>query len=296
MDIKQLSTFQVASETLNFTKSAEILNYAQSSVTAQIKNLEKELGVSLFERMGNKLVLTPSGEKFRVHADAIISQYQSAIEEMNGDKSLASTIVIGATESQCAYKLPDVLKAFKISFPKVRVIVKPIHKFSEIQSKLQSGELDFAFILGEAAGERNNLEILKLSKGRLVLVASPMNKAAQLNHLALENLTEETLLLTEKGCSYRNLLERTLHSKKIKFNSTFEITNIDSLKNCVKSDLGIALLPYEVVKQEVERNELNILDLLPIKEHNICHYISWHQDKKLTPLFNAFISISQKVF
>ncbi|UOQ49811.1 LysR family transcriptional regulator [Gracilibacillus caseinilyticus] len=296
MDMKQLSTFQVASETLNFTKSAEILNYAQSSVTSHIKSLETELGVNLFERLGNKLVLTPFGERFRVYSDAIITQYQSAMEEINYDKDMTSTIIVGATESQCTYKIPDVLKELKLLFPNVKVIIKPVHKLSDIQSELQSGEMDFAFIFGEGMEERNNLQVSKLSKGHLVLVASPANKATNIENPKLEDLIEETLILTEKGCSYRKLLEGMLHNSQIKFNSTFEITNIETLKNCVKSDLGIALLPYEVVKREVENGELTILPLSQVKEHEISHFLSWHKDKKLTPLLNTFISLSQNVF
>ncbi|WP_173918663.1 LysR family transcriptional regulator [Halobacillus sp. Marseille-Q1614] len=296
MDMKQLATFQIASKTLNFTKSAEILNYAQSSVTSQIKSLESELGVNLFERLGNKLVLTTYGNKFQVYADTITAQYQSAIEEINYDKNMTSTLVVGATESQCAYKLPDVLKELKVLFPNVGVIVKPVHKFQEIQSELQSGDMDFAFMFGEGVDEGHNLKVSKLSKGSLVLVASPVNKTTQLEKPKLQDLIEETLILTEKGCSYRNLLEGMLLDHKIKFNSTFEITNIETLKNCVKSDLGIALLPYEAVKEEVKKNELKIIDWSQGKDHEIYHFISWHKDKKLTSLLNTFISVSENVF
>ncbi|UTR16508.1 LysR family transcriptional regulator [Salipaludibacillus sp. LMS25] len=296
MDIKQLTTFQVASKTLSFTKAAAILNYAQSTVTSQIKSLETELGVNLFERLGNKLVLTAFGEKFRGYSDTIISQYQAAIEDINYDKNMTSTIVVGATESQCAYKLPDVLKELRILFPKVKVIIKPIHKYDDIQSELQSGNLDFAFIFGEDSIEWNNIKVSKLSKGKLVFVASPVNKMTQLENLKLKDLIEETLILTEKGCSYRNLLEGMLSDHKITFNSTFEITNIETLKNCVKSDLGIALLPYEAVKKEVEKDELRFIDWAQGKEHDIYHFISWHKDKNLTPLLSAFISVSEAVF
>ncbi|WP_235849056.1 MULTISPECIES: LysR family transcriptional regulator [Bacillaceae] len=294
--MKQLLTFQMASKTLNFTKTAEILNYAQSSVTSQIKSLEGELGVNLFERLGNKLVLTPFGEKFQVYSNTIISQYQSAIDEINYDNNMTSTIVVGATESQCAYKLPKVLKELKILFPNVKVVIKPIHKHWEIQSELQSGKMDFAFSFRIDISEDLNLTVSRLSKGKLVLVSSPNNKATLNKKLTLQDLIEETLILTEKGCSYRNLLEDMLLDYQIKFNSTYEITNIETLKNCVKSDLGIALLPSEVVEAEVDKGQLKIIDWSHEEKQEIYHFISWHKDKKLTPLLNTFISISKNVF
>jgi DNA-binding transcriptional LysR family regulator len=296
MDMKQLSTFQTASETLNFTKSAKILNYAQSSVTSQIKSLEEELGVNLFERLGNKLVLTPFGVKFKVYTDSIISQYHSVLDEINCDKNMTATVIVGATESQCAYKLPTVLTEFKTLFPKVQVIVKPIHNLEQIQSDLQNGELDFAFLFREKFEEANGLKISKLAKENLVLVASPINDANNLKKPSLIDLQNETILLTEKGCSYRNLLESMIADSNMSFTSTFEITNIETLKNCVKSNLGIALLPYGVVKDEVNNKKLKIIDWEPTSNPEIFHFVSWHKDKKFTPLLETFVSVSKNIF
>lgn len=296
MDMKQLSTFQTASETLNFTKSAKILNYAQSSVTSQIKSLEDELGVNLFERLGNKLVLTPFGVKFKVYTDSIISQYHSVLDEINCDKNMTATVIVGATESQCAYKLPTVLTEFKTLFPKVQVIVKPIHNLEQIQADLQNGELDFAFLFREKFEKANGLKISKLAKENLVLVASPLNDANNLKKPSLIDLQNETILLTEKGCSYRNLLESMIADSNMSFTSTFEITNIETLKNCVKSNLGIALLPYGVVKDEVNNKKLKIIDWEPTSNTEIFHFVSWHKDKKFTPLLETFVSVSENIF
>lgn len=296
MDMKQLSTFQTASETLNFTKSAKILNYAQSSVTSQIKSLEAELGVNLFERLGNKLVLTPFGVKFKVYTDSIISQYHSVLDEINYDKNMTATVIVGATESQCAYKLPTVLTEFKILFPKVQVKMKPIHNLEQILSDLQTGELDFAFLFGEKFEETNGVQISKLAKEKLVLVASPLNEVCELKKPSLTDLQEETILLTEKGCSYRNLLENMIAESNMSFSSTFEITNVETLKNCVKSNLGIALLPYGVVKDEVNNKNLNIIDWNLNSSSEIYHFISWHKDKQFTPLLDTFVSVSENIF
>lgn len=78
MDIKQLITFKTATETLNFTKTASILNFAQSSVTAQIKALEEELEKPLFERLGKRLTLTEAGKEFKIYAEKIIKLNEEA--------------------------------------------------------------------------------------------------------------------------------------------------------------------------------------------------------------------------
>ena len=78
MDTKHLNTFKVAAETLNFTQTASILNFAQSSVTAQIKSLEEELGQSLFERLGRRLILTEAGKDFKLYAEQMINLNEEA--------------------------------------------------------------------------------------------------------------------------------------------------------------------------------------------------------------------------
>lgn len=122
MEIKQLITYKTAAENLNFTLTARMLNFAQSSVTAQIKALEAELGTPLFERLGKRLVLTEAGRQFKLYADKMIILTEEAKMVVRGDKEPAGTLIIGAQESQCTYRLPPILKKFKDQFPHVRLV------------------------------------------------------------------------------------------------------------------------------------------------------------------------------
>ncbi len=94
---------------MNFTLTAKQLNFAQSSVTAQIKSLEAELGTPLFERLGKRIILTESGKKYKQYADEIIRLSEEAQLSIN-EKEWKGKIVIGAQESQCTYRLPPILK------------------------------------------------------------------------------------------------------------------------------------------------------------------------------------------
>lgn len=106
MELKQLITFITAAEHVNFTLTAKMLNYAQSSVTSQIKSLEEEIGTPLFERLGKRLILTEAGKTFKSYAQKIIALTEEAKMATNQVRETTGTLKIGATESQCTYRLP----------------------------------------------------------------------------------------------------------------------------------------------------------------------------------------------
>lgn len=171
MDNKQLITFKIAAETLNFTKTASILNFAQSSVTAQIKALEEELEKPLFERLGKRLTLTEAGKEFTVYAEKIIQLNEEAKVAISSNKEPSGTLIIGAQESQCTYRLPIILKEFKDQYPNVKLIFKPAHSDELAREQLMKGTLDVAFIMDISKPEEA-LTIKPLIQEDIKLVAS----------------------------------------------------------------------------------------------------------------------------
>ncbi|GAK10428.1 transcriptional regulator, LysR family [Geomicrobium sp. JCM 19039] len=135
MDIKQLTTFQEAAESLNLTQTAKKLKYSQSNVTAQIKGLEQELGIPLFERLGKRIHLTDSGHTFKRYADQMIATNREAKLALHEDES-SGTIIVGAQESQCTYRLMPILKSFKKAIQKSKSFSNPPTPTNEQGSKL----------------------------------------------------------------------------------------------------------------------------------------------------------------
>ena len=245
MEIKQLITFKHAAENLNFTQTAKILNFAQSSVTAQIKSLEEEIGKPLFERLGKRLILTEAGHQFKSYAEKMINLSQEAITAANGEEELIGTLTIGAQESQCTYRLPLILKEFKTAFPKVKLVFKPAHSDEMARKQLMEGLLDIAFIMDESKPDRS-LKVERLIKEELKLVVSPNQSKSD---FSIDDLKHETLLLTEAGCSYRNMFEESLNALGIYSLDKIEFASIEAIKQCVVAGLGVALLPEMVVKK-----------------------------------------------
>ena len=289
MDIKQLITFNIASETLNFTQTAKILNFAQSSVTAQIKALELEIGKPLFERLGKRLILTEAGLQFKQYAEKMIRLREEAIIAVNEEEP-TGTLIIGATESQCTYRLPPVLKEFKAAFPKVKLIFKPSNSDEMARKHLMEGGLDVAFIM-DKSNPKGSLRVEKLIKEDLKLVVA-QNYPKQI--LTIDDLKHETILLTEKGCSYRNMFEDSLNSQGVYPTDKIEFGSIEAIKQCVIAGLGVALLPEMVVKKVLEEGRMKELSF-EVSTSPLFTQIAWHQEKQMLPPLESFIKLTRKI-
>ncbi|TCP29407.1 LysR family transcriptional regulator [Scopulibacillus darangshiensis] len=294
MEIKQLMTFKTAAENLNFTKTAKILNFAQSSVTAQIKALEAEIGAPLFERLGKRLVLTEAGNKYKLYADKMVRLSDEAKMAVNGVEEPAGTLTIGAQESQCTYRLPPILKAFKTKFPRVKLVFKPAHSDEKAREHLMEGLLDVAFIMDICKPE-GALKIEPLVKDDIKMVAPPSHPLVAKPEVFPKDLEQETLLLTEIGCSYRSIFEGFLHSSEVYPLDKIEFVSIEAIKQCVIAGLGIALLPAIVVEEDIKIGRMKEI-AWKHREPPIFTQIAWHKDKWMTPPLEAFIDLTRKIF
>ncbi len=294
METKQLITFKMAAETLNFTQTAKSLNFAQSTVTAQIKALESELGTVLFERLGKRLVLTEAGRQFKGYADKMITLTEEA-KLMTGElKEPTGTLVIGAQESQCTYRLPPILTAFKSQFPNVKLIFKPAHSDEAAKEQLLKGELDIAFIM-DVPKPGDSLITESLIEEEMKLVAVAEHSLARKQEITPDDLEHETLLLTDEGCSYRTILEDSLKEQGVQPINKFEFVSIEAIKQCVLAGLGIAFLPAMVVDREIQEGRISELEW----NHPASSFstqIAWHKDKLITIPLQSFIDLTRKIF
>lgn len=294
MEIKQLITFKVAADTLNFTQTAKKLNFAQSSVTAQIKTLEAELGTPLFERLGKRLFLTEAGRKFQLYADKMIVLSNEAKMAVKHDEGIAGTLIIGAQESQCTYRLPSILKRFKAQFPQIKLIFKPAHSNKDAKEQLMEGKVDLAFILDECKTE-DALHVKPLMKEELKIVAASGHHLLEKASISTKDLESETLLLTELGCSYRTLFEELLRTEEVYPANKIEFVSVEAIKQCVIADLGIAVLPAIVVEKDIREGTIKELHLESAISP-IYTQIAWHKDKWMTAPLQQFIDVTREFF
>src|SRR5262249_14299225 len=134
MELRQLITFQAVASTLSFTRAAVLLNYAQSSVTAQIQALEEELGVPLFDRLGKRVVLTDAGQRLVRYADRMLNLADETRGVVSGGEVRGGTLTLSAIETLCTYRLPGILRQFRDQFPHVQLKFRPLSTIGLIRS------------------------------------------------------------------------------------------------------------------------------------------------------------------
>lgn len=286
MELRQLITFSKITHLKSFMKAAENLGYAQSTITTQIQLLEKELGVKLFEKIGRNMELTSKGLIFLEYAEKIINLANEAREAIDDRDTPKGTLKIGVVESLCTIKLPELLKNFHIKYPEVEVIIK-IGTCTDLQNMLKNNTVDLIFTLGELIKDLDLISCMSY-KENMAILASPLNKLKDKLKLTLRDIADESLILTEKGCSYRSVFESMFHKECLQPHLALEIGSIETIKNFVMNNLGITLLPIMTVENELSKGNLVKLDLVDY-DFNMRTQILYHRNKWLTPAMDAFI-------
>jgi DNA-binding transcriptional LysR family regulator len=292
MELRQLITFQTVANTLSFTRAAALLNYAQSSVTAQIQALEEELGVLLFDRLGKRVVLTDAGQQLLKYADKLLSLADEARGVVSGGEVSGGTLTLSALETLCTYRLPAILRQFRELFPHVRLSIRPLPSL-ELIRKVNEGTVDVSFVMAEsivAAG----LHVEVLSAEPVQVVAAPGHPLADQPRVSAADFAQETFLLTDVSCQYRGLFERVLASEGVHLSEIVEFGSVEAIKQCVMVGMGLAVLPAVTVANEVARGQLVVLRT--DKPLQIYTHMLWHKDKWQSPALRAFLELCRTEF
>ncbi|EOS56124.1 LysR family transcriptional regulator [Paenibacillus barengoltzii] len=292
MELRQLNTFCTVASTLNFTRAAEVLNYVPSNVTMQIKALEEELDVRLFDRLGKQLVLTAAGKRFLIHARSVLDKLDEARSVVHDNESLSGTLTISANEVICVYRLPAVFRHFRSQHPSVRLIFRSVPN-QELKQSLFEGNSDIVFMLDEPI-RSSGLAVEPLLEETFRLFAAPDHPLARQKELQLEDFHGEVFLTNEKGCPYRTMIDRSFEKEGIDSITYLEFQSAEAIKQCAISGIGIAFLPEIVTEAEVERGELVALPW-QIPDLHVYTQMLWHKDKWLSPILLSFIEAAREV-
>jgi DNA-binding transcriptional LysR family regulator len=288
MEVRQLQIFQTLAEELSFTRTAEKVHTVQSNVTAQIKALEEELGIPLFDRLGRRVTLTDAGRNFLPFAAQALAAMDQGQRAVQTGAEPSGPLRIGAAESLLTYRLPEVLRAFRRRFPHVELIFRP-YVNATLALELEAGKLDMA-IFGDNLQPYSSIKSIRLRKERILLLADATHPLASQPAVKPADLAGENLLLTEAGCTYRGNLDRVLALGNIRPANITEFSSVEALKQCVTLGMGLGLLPAIVVARELRQNRLKALRWAGPSLDIVTH-ILWHKDKWISPAMAAFMEL-----
>ncbi len=292
MEIRQLEIFQALAKELHFTRAAKRVHCVQSNVTTQIRALEDELGAPLFDRLAKRVTLTDAGKRFLPYAERVLSTIEEARRIAAANTAPTGVLLIGSTESLLTYRLPGVLGGFRKRYPQVELIFRP-YMPEGLMHLIESGELDLAVCMVDTV-EDEGLKSVRLRTEKLLFTVSPKDSLAAKKRVQPQDLSGQTLLVTEAGCTYRKKLYQLLARMNVRPANTIEFSSVEAIKECVSLGMGVAFLPEIVVAEQLARKRLMALRWVG-PEIDIATHVVWHKDKWISPALGAFIAMLQSM-
>jgi len=285
MEVRHLQIFCVLAEELNFTRTAQRVHTVQSNVTTQIKTLEAELGVKLFDRLGRRVFLTEAGRRFQPFAVRALNAMDDGRHAVESDSEPNGPLRIGAPESVLTYRLPAVVNLLRERFPRIELVFTP-QTGASVFHDLEASRIDFAFHMCDTIPSPK-FRSARLYRERILLVSHPKNALAQQLSIKPHDLTGRNLLLSEQGCAYRSKFDRTLANHKIRPGHITEFSSIEAIKQCMPAGMGIALLPAIAVKRELRQAQCSDIRWSG-PSLDVATYLTWHQSRWISPAMEVF--------
>ena len=292
LEIKTVSTFIKTAELLSFTGAAGELGYSQAAVTAQIKQLEEELGVRLFDRLGRTVALTGAGRRFLPRAYELLHAAEEAAASVQSAREIRGEIRIGASSSISSGRIPDLLFRFAKRYPGVRVTVKNSDYILSLVEKIRRGELDFLYLLDEPS-HYADFRIVRERRDPVGFVTAPAHPLAGKNHVTLEQLSKEALVTSDLDSSYTLYFADLMRRRGLPFRPSLELSSVSAIVEIVKRGFGIGFIPLFAAGDLICEGELTVLETedpgIEIWSQLFCH-----KDKWITPAMQAFIDLFEQ--
>ena len=293
LEVRLLKTFLTVAAGSSFRKAAESLHLAPSTVTAQIKALEEELGAPVFDRVGRAVLLTEFGQRLlhqarrMVDLEAETSRLFARGGEGTGELSVRISETLGIL---C---LPRVLSRFRERFLETRLTLSTASRH-DLANDLRHGTTDLALLVGEPfVASRLSVEVL--GRERLAVIAPPGSQLAGRGAVRPADLGGVTLLLTRYVWSARRLIEDALLEARVDLGGLVECSSVEIVKRCVMAGLGVSVVPAFAVAEEVREGRLVLLDwagallAAPV-------VLVRHEDRWLSPAAGAFMEAAREFF
>ena len=254
MNLHHLRIFYTVAQRRSITAAAADLLMSQPAVSLQLKALEKELGLPLFQRGGPKLRLTQAGEVLYRSAVSMLhakDEAERAITELrDGTKG---RLILGAGTTGGMYVLPRIVQAYKALWPETEILFH-IGTTDQLLEKLLQNVLDMGLVGGPIEDRRFSVEPICVDE--LVLIAAPSHPIAALGKVTLKDLAGMSFIVPETGSRTRQLVERKFRDAGVALRITMQLPGTEGVKRAVEAGLGIGMVSGYAVEAECQTGVL----------------------------------------
>lgn len=286
MEIRNLITFVQVAELNSFTKAAKVLGYSQSTISFQIKQLEKELNCLLFERINHTINLTVKGRELLEYAQQISHLTEEFKQNLSDSNELTGHIHIVTPDSICEDMLSRNYHDFYNHYPKISL------KFSTADTDdmfriLDHNEADVIFTLDSHIYQKDYI-IAKEERINTHFVTGSDSEFAGMKNLSIRDIVNSPFILTEKKIGYRRSFDEALAKMSLEINPIMEIGRTDLITFSLEKGVGISFLPDFVTEKKVAEGKLVYLDIIDF-EIDIWKQLIYHKNKWISAHLNAFL-------
>lgn len=293
MEFREISTFLQVAQYQSFSKAARHLGYSQAAVTIQIKQLEQELGVHLFDRIGKQISLTHQGQVFYQYAVSIRNDLEQAKNAVSDPSTLSGKLCLGTIESICASIFPDLLAEYHRLHPEVTISIVTDSP-GVLLDRMNENTIDIVYLLDRRIYDNRWCKTLEEPEEN-IFVASPDHELALAKReLELDEVLRFPFFLTEKDASYRHMLEQYLASINRSVKPFLEIGSTEFIIHMLLKNTGISFLPKFTVQRELQQKQLTALNVRGFQMQT-WRQIFYHKDKWVTREMQEFLRLADKM-
>jgi DNA-binding transcriptional LysR family regulator len=268
MDFLRLSVFRAVARQQSFSRAADDLYLSQPAVSKHIRQLEAELGVRLFQRLGNRVELTDAGRillDYAQRVSVLTEEVRHVLAELEGLQR--GHLRVGASTTAGLYLLPEVLARFQKKYPGMEATLT-IANSADIMRRVLGGEVELGFV--GAPAEAPGLQARPFTEDQIVLIVPAGHRLLQHRTFSKEIFAEETLIMREAGSSTRQIVETHLAQLGAKPGRVMEMSGCEAAKRAVAAGLGVAFISRRAVGLELAQQ---IVDVPEIPELLIARHL-----------------------
>jgi DNA-binding transcriptional LysR family regulator len=278
--LRQLRVFESVARHLSFSRAADELHLTQPAVSMQVKSLEEQAELPLFEQIGKRIHLTDAGRELYARSHAIGRELAAAEESLAAMRGLTRGQLTIALVSTAKYFAPPLLGRFLKAHPGVTLKLD-VENRERVIAALSANEVDLA-IMGRPP---QNLETVAepFAEHPHVIIAAPTHPLAGKRRIPLERVATEPFIIREAGSGTRGLLERLFADRALALNVSMEMASNETIKQAVLAEMGLSFLSLHTIGLELETGRLAVLDVVGLPIVRNWHVVHLAQ-KRLSPV------------
>jgi DNA-binding transcriptional LysR family regulator len=287
--LRQLEVFLAIARARSYRRAADALHTSQPALSQHMRELEAELGVRVFDRLGRGVALTEAGRLIEERAQRVFATLADVREAVSALQGLQrGSLLVGASTTPGIYVLPALIGGFRRRYPGIALRLR-IANSRVIEEGIRSHELDLGVVGGHGLAPGEECLAAGLAD-ELVLVVAPGHRWARSRELAPARLVEEELLLREEGSATRRVMERTLEQAGVAWRAGMELDHTEAIKHAVMAGLGVAFVSVHAVRGEAAGHRLAVLRLRGLRIRRHFHVIH-SEARALSAGARAFVAM-----